>query len=159
LGSTLFLTITGAAAMVRAHTMSPEATRGMPMSSKTYVGSVTALPRYVGRTQGRGRTTYYYFRRRRSSILQCVRLPDEPGSVPFTTVYNAALKATSQEELMALRKRKQQRRSRWPPSPGAGALWLWANRKPITLAQATMVAELFGVSVDEITRGREIVSD
>ena len=60
---------------------------------------------------------------------------------------------------MALRKHKQQRRSRWPASPIAQALWLWANRKPITLEQATMVAKLFGVSVDEITRDREIVSE
>ena len=40
------------------------------MSSKTYVG-VTALPRYVIRTQTRG-GTYYYFRRKPFPI---VRLP------------------------------------------------------------------------------------
>ena len=115
----------------------------------------TGLPRYVIRTQTRGRT-YYYFRRRRSPIWQRVRLPDEPGSVPFASAYNAALKATK-EEFMALREHKQQRRSRWPP--GAQALWLWANRKPMTFEQATMAAKLFGVSVDEITRDREIVSE
>jgi hypothetical protein len=35
----------------------------------------------------------------------------------------------------------------------------WAKRQPITLAQANMVAKRFGVSVDEITRDREIVSE
>jgi hypothetical protein len=35
----------------------------------------------------------------------------------------------------------------------------WAKRQPITLAQANMVAKRFGVSVDEITRDREIVPE
>jgi hypothetical protein len=124
------------------------------MSSKTYVG-VTASPRYVFRTQTRGRT-YYYFRRRPFPI---VRLPNEPGSVPFTTAYNAALKATSQEEFAALRKYMQRQRSRRPDSPSTQAMLIWAERQPITLAQATLVAQRFGGSVDEITRDREIVSE
>ena len=123
------------------------------MSSKTYVG-VTALPRYVVRTQSRGRA-YYYFRRRPFPI---VRLPGEPGSVLFTDTYTAALGATNLEGFTALRKHMQEKRSRRPDSPITQALWLWANRKPITLEQATMAAKLFGVSVDEITRDREIVS-
>jgi hypothetical protein len=68
------------------------------MSSKTYVG-VTTSPRYVIRTQNRGRT-YYYFRRRPFPI---VRLPGEPGSVLFTDTYTAALRATNLEEFTALR--------------------------------------------------------
>jgi hypothetical protein len=124
------------------------------MSSKTYVG-VTTSPRYVIRTQNRGRT-YYYFRRRPFPI---VRLPGEPGSVLFTDTYTAALRATNLEEFTALRNYMQAHRARLPDSPGTQALWLWANRKPITLEQATMLAKWFGVSVDEITRDREIVSE
>ena len=124
------------------------------MSSKTYVG-VTAIPRYVIRTQNRG-CTYYYFRRRSFPI---VRLPGELGSVLFTNVYTAALRATNLEEFMALRKDMQKQRSRRPDSPLTQAVWSWANRKPITLEQATMAAKLFGVSVDEMTRDRELVSE
>jgi hypothetical protein len=113
------------------------------------------LPPYVIRSQSRGRT-YYYFRRKPFPI---VRLPGEPGSVLFTDTYTAALRATNLEGLAALRKHMRERRSRRPDSPFAEALWLWANRKPITVEQATMVANLFGVSVDEITRDREIVSE
>ena len=76
----------------------------------------------------------------------------------FTDTYTAALRATALEEFTALRKHMQKKRSRRPDSPITEAVWLWANRKPITLEQATMVAKLFGVSVDEITRDREIVS-
>jgi hypothetical protein len=118
----------------------------MQMSSKTDVG-VTALPRYVIRTQWRGHT-YYYFRRRPFPI---VRLPGEPGSVLFTDTYTAALRATNLEGFAALRKRMRERRSRRPDSPITEAVWLWANRKPFTLEQATMVAQLFAVCVDEIT--------
>ena len=82
------------------------------MSSKTYIG-VTALPRYVVRTQTRGRT-YYYFRRRRFPI---VRLPGEPGSVLFTDTYTAALRATDHEGFTALRKHMQEHRSRRPDAP------------------------------------------
>src|SRR5512132_2434475 len=71
--------------------------------SSTYVG-VTALPRYVIRTQTRGRT-YYYFRRR--PFLN-VRLPGELGSVLFTDTYTAALRATNLEEFTALRKHMQE---------------------------------------------------
>ena len=125
------------------------------MSSTTYVG-VTAF-RYVTRTRTKGRT-YYYFRRRSFPI---VRLPGEPGSVIFTTIYEAALEARTRDELTALRththmpKRRQRRKELH--SPSTNAIMLWASRKPITLEQATMVAKLFGVSVDEITRDREIV--
>jgi hypothetical protein len=124
------------------------------MSSKTYVG-VTALPRYVIRTQNRGRT-YYYFRRRPFPI---VRLPSEPGSMPFTTAYNSALKATGQEEFVALRKYMQRRRPRRPDSPITQAILIWAEQQPITLAQVTLLAQGFGVSIEDITRDREIVSE
>ena len=124
------------------------------MSSKTYVG-VTAFPRYVIRTQSRGRT-YYYFRRRSFPI---VRLPDEPGSVPFTTAYTAALRATNLEEFTALRKHMKKQRPRRPDSPNTQAILIWAERQPLTLAQATLVAQRFGVSVDEITGDREIVPE
>src|SRR5512132_3500076 len=122
--------------------------------SSTYVG-VTALPRYVIRTQTRGRT-YYYFRRRPFPI---VRLPDEPGSVLFTNTYTAALRATNLEEFTALRKHMQEQRSRRPDSPITEAVWLWATRTPITLAQATLVAQCLGTSIEDITRDREIVSE
>jgi hypothetical protein len=124
-------------------------------SSTTYDG-VTAF-HYVTRTRIKGRT-YYYFRRRSFPI---VRLPGEPGSVIFTTVYEAALEARTRDELMALRTHMPKRRQRREElhSPTTNAIMLWASRKPITLEQATMVAKLFGVSVDEITRDREIVSE
>ena len=134
------------------HTMSPETTRAMQMSSKTYVG-VTGLSRYVSRAQTRGRT-YYYFRRRPFPI---VRLPGEPGSVLFTDTYTAALRATNPEGFTALRKHMQEHRSR--RHAPTQALWLWANRKPITLEQATLVARRFGVRIEDITRNREIVSE
>ena len=124
------------------------------MSSKTYVG-VTALPRYVIRAQTRGRT-YYYFRRRPFSN---VRLPGEPGSAPFIDAYAAALKATTDEEFAALRKHMQEQRPHRRASPTAEAVFLWATRAPITLAQATLVAQCFGVSIEDVTRDREIVSE
>jgi hypothetical protein len=124
------------------------------MSRKTYVG-VTALPRYVTRTQTRGRT-YYYFRRRPFPI---VRLPGELGSALFTDTYTAALRATNLEGFTALRKHMQEQRSRRPDSPSTQAVWLWATRKPITLGQAALVAQRFGVSIEDITRDREIVSE
>jgi hypothetical protein len=124
------------------------------MSSKTYVG-VTALPRYVIRTQ-RGGRTYYYFRRRPFPI---VRLPGEPGSAFFTDTYTGALRATNLEGFTALRKHMQEQRSRRPDSPSTQAVWLWATRKPITLGQAALVAQRFGVSIEDITRDREIVSE
>jgi hypothetical protein len=124
------------------------------MSSKTYVG-VTALPRYVIRTQ-RGGRTYYYFRRRPFPI---VRLPGEPGSAFFTDTYTGALRATNLEGFTALRKHMQEQRSRRPDSPSTQAVWLWATRKPITLGQAALVAQRFGVSIEDITRDREMVSE
>jgi hypothetical protein len=45
------------------------------------------------------------------------------------------------------------------PSRGHTAIMHWAKRQPITLAQANMVAKRFGVSVDEITRDREIMPE
>jgi hypothetical protein len=68
------------------------------MSSKTYVG-VTALPRYVIRTQTGGRTYYYFCHK----PFPKVRLPGELGSVLFTDTYAAALRATNLEEFTALR--------------------------------------------------------
>jgi hypothetical protein len=126
----------------------------MQMSSKTYVG-VTGLSRYVTRTQTRDRT-YYYFRR---WPFPAVRLPGEPGSVLFTDAYTAALRATNLEGFMALRKQMQGQRPRSRPDAPTQALWLWANRKPITLEQATLVARRFGVSIEDIRRNREIVSE
>jgi hypothetical protein len=126
------------------------------MSGKTYVG-VTAFPRYVFRTQPRGRT-YYYFRRRPFPI---VRLPGEPGSVIFTTVYEAALEARTPDELVALRTHMEKHRPRSQElySPSTNAIMRWAKRQPITLAQANMLAKGFGVSVDEIARDCEIVPE
>ena len=123
------------------------------MSSKTYVG-VTAF-RFVTRTRSKGRT-YYYFRRRPFPI---VRLPGEPGSVIFTTVYEAALEARTRDELMALRTHMPKPRCQELLSPGANAIMLWASRKPITLEQATMLAKRFDVSIEDITRDREIVPE
>ena len=107
------------------------------------------------RTRNKGRT-YYYFRRRSFPI---VRLPGEPGSVLFTDTYTAALRATNLEGFTALRKHMQGQRSRRPDSPITQAVWLWATRKPITLGQAALVAQRFGVSIEDITRDREIVSE
>src|SRR4029450_4485787 len=89
------------------------------MSSKTYVG-VTALPRYVIRTQ-RGGRTYYYFRRRPFPI---VRLPGEPGSAFFTDTYTGALRATNLEGFTALRKHLQDQPARPPDSPSTQAVWV-----------------------------------
>jgi hypothetical protein len=122
------------------------------MQNTAYVG-VTRL-RYVQCTHEKGRT-YYYFRRRRFPI---VRLPGEPGSELFMTVYSSALAATSTEQFNALRSNmKQQRPRNVELSPFETAIMVWAEREPITLSQATMVAELFGVAIEEIVRGREVV--
>jgi len=122
------------------------------MPNTTYVG-VTRL-RYVQCTHDKGRP-YYYFRRRRFPI---VRLPGEPGSELFMTVYNSALAATSLEQFTALRSNMEQQRPRDVElSPLATAIMAWAERKPITLSQASMVAKRFGVDIEEIVRGREIV--
>ena len=88
-----------------------------------------------------------------------VRLPGEPGSVLFTDTYAAALRATNLEGFTALRKQMHEKRSCRFELPTTQAVWSWANRKQMTLEQATMVAKLFAVSVDEITRDREIVSE
>jgi hypothetical protein len=53
----------------------------------------------------------------------------------------------------------KKQRPRRPDSPNTQAILIWAERQPITLAQATLVAQRFGVSVDEITHDREIVSE
>jgi hypothetical protein len=42
-------------------------------------------------------------------------------------------------------------------SPLGTAIMAWAEREPITLSQATMVAKRFGVAIEEILRGREVV--
>jgi hypothetical protein len=124
------------------------------MQNTTYVG-VTRL-RYVQCTHDKGRQ-YYYFRRRRFPI---VRLPGEPGSELFMTVYNSALAATSREQFTALRSNMEQHRPRDVAlSPLATAVMAWAERKPITLAQATVVAELFGVAIEDVVRGHEVMDD
>jgi hypothetical protein len=125
------------------------------MQNTTYVG-VTRL-RYVQCTHDKGRP-YYYFRRRPFPI---VRLPGKPGSKLFTTVYNSALAATSREQFTALRSNllsnMKQYRPREARSPLETAVMAWAERKPITLSQATMVAKLFGATIEEILRGCEVV--
>ena len=122
------------------------------MQNTTYVG-VTRL-RYVQCTHDKGRP-YYYFRRRRFPI---VRLPGEPGSELFMTVYNSALAATNPEQFTALRSNMEQHRpENVELSPLATAILAWAEREPITLSQATMVAKRFGVAIEEIVRGREVV--
>jgi hypothetical protein len=104
-------------------------------------------------THEKGRQ-YYYFRRRHFPI---VRLPGEPGSELFMTVYNSALGAISPEQLAALRSNKQQQRPKIAVSPLTTAIMAWAEKKPITLAQATMLAERFGVAIEEVVRGHEVV--
>jgi hypothetical protein len=121
------------------------------MSQTTYVG-VTRL-RYVIRTQDKGRT-YYYFRRRSFPI---VRLPGEPGSELFTTVYKSALEASTSEHFAALRSNMKKQRPRTLDSPLTAAILAWANQGPITYSQASMVAKRFGVSIECIVRGREVV--
>ena len=124
------------------------------MNSTTYVG-ITHL-RFVIRTQGRGRT-YHYFRRR---PFPMVRLPDEPGSALFTTVYNAALQAKTHDEFLALRTSMQKQRpdNRELRSPWTAAIWAWAARR-LTLAQAAIVARRFGVTIEHIVRNCEIIED
>jgi len=74
------------------------------------------------------------------------------------TVYSSALAATSHEQFTALRANMEQYRPRDVElSPLATAILAWAERKPITLSQATMVAKRFGVAIEEIVRGREVV--
>ena len=104
------------------------------------------------RTHDKGRT-YHYFRRRSFPI---VRLPGDPGSELFNTVYESALKAKSREDFVALRSHMQKQESRRETTPLAEAIMVWASREPITFLQATMVAERFGVSIEEIMRGRQI---
>ena len=121
------------------------------MANTTYVG-VTRL-RYLQRTEDKGRT-YYYFRRRRFPI---VRLPGEPGSELFTTVYNSALAASTNQQFVALRSNMKQMRPRKVDSPLTTAILTWANQKPITYLQASMVAKRFGVSIEDVVRGRQVV--
>ena len=121
------------------------------MVDVAYVG-VTRL-RYVQRTKEKGRT-YYYFRRRPFPI---VRLPGKPGSALFTTVYKSALEASTCEQFAALRSNTTQPRPRRPDSPQTTAILKWANREPITFAQASMLAKFFGVSIEHVVRGRQVV--
>jgi hypothetical protein len=127
---------------------------GVAQMSKS-VG-VTGL-RYVQHRHEKGQT-YYYFRRRHFPM---VRLPGEPGSELFMAVYNSALKATTLKQFNALRSHMRQHQPRNPGlySPSRNAIMAWAKREPITLAQATMVAKLFGVPVEDIVRSSEIVDD
>jgi hypothetical protein len=52
---------------------------------------------------------------------------------------------------------EQQRPHNVALSPLATAILVWAEKKPITLSQATMVAKRFGIAIEEIVRGREVV--
>jgi len=70
----------------------------------------------------------------------------------------ATITATSAERLAALRSNMQQH-LRQEVSPLTTAIMTWAERKPITLSQAAMVAKRFGVAIEEIVRGREVVHD
>jgi hypothetical protein len=73
------------------------------------------------------------------------------------TVYNSALAATSREQFTALRSNmKQYRPQDVALSPLAAAIMAWAEREPITLSQATIVAKQFGVAIEEILRGCEL---
>ena len=125
------------------------------MSSTTYVG-ITRL-RFVLRAQDNGRT-YYSCRRR---PFPMVRLPGEPGSALFTTVYNAALQAKTHDEFLALRTNMQKQRLDNPElrSPCTEALWAWAVARRLTLAQAAIVARRFGVTIEHIVRNREIIDN
>jgi hypothetical protein len=125
------------------------------MSSKTYVG-ITRL-RFVIREQDKGRT-YYYFRRRPFPL---VRLPGEPGSTLFTTVYNAALQAKTHDEFLALRTNMQKQRLDDPTlhSPLTEAILAWAVARRLTLAQAAIVARHFSFTIEDIMRNREIIND
>src|SRR5215471_18184257 len=111
------------------------------MANPTYQG-VTRL-RYVQCTHEKGRE-YYYFRRRPFPI---VRLPGEPGSELFMTVYSSALAATCPEQFTALRSNMEQHQPQIAVSSLAATIMAWAEKKPITLAQATMLAKRFGVPV------------
>src|SRR5262245_45887349 len=93
------------------------------MSRTAYTGVNNRL-RFVIRTQDKGRT-YYYFRRRPFPI---VRLPGEPGSELFTTVYNSALEASTSEQFTALRSNMTQMSPRKPDSPLTTAILVWANK-------------------------------
>jgi hypothetical protein len=123
------------------------------MTQTTYVG--VNRPRYVVRTQDKGRT-YYYFRRRHFPI---VRLPGEPGSELFTTVYNSALEASTGEQFAALRSNMQQMSPRKVESPLTTAILTWANQGPITYSQANMVAQRFGVSIEHVLRGSQVADN
>jgi hypothetical protein len=74
------------------------------------------------------------------------------------TVYNSALAATSPEQLAGLRSNMQQQRRKIAVSPLATTIMEWAERKPITFAQAIMLAKKFSVPVEEIVRGRNVVN-
>jgi hypothetical protein len=124
------------------------------VKQSTYVG-ITGLPRFVIRIQDKGRT-YYYFRRRSFPLI---RLPGEPDSPLFTTAYKAALQASTPKEFIALGAEMQTQGPDNPKlrAPSTEAVMAWAERQPITRAQAMLIAERFGVSVEHITRDREIL--
>jgi hypothetical protein len=69
------------------------------------------------------------------------------------------LQASTREELIAL---QAEMRTRAPDNPAlraplTEAVMAWAEGRPITRAQAMLVAGQFGVSVEHITRNREIL--
>ncbi len=120
------------------------------------MSSTTTHLRFVIRTQDKGRT-YHYFRRR---PFPMVRLPGEPGSALFTTVYNAALQAKTHDEFLALRTNIQEQGpdNRELRSPCTEAILGWAARR-LTLAQAAIVARRFGVAIEHIVRNCEIIDN
>jgi len=114
-------------------------------------------PRFVKRIRNRHGRTYYYFRR---PPFPYIRLPGEPPSPLFTTAYNAALQASTREEFIALRAGMQtqtQTRDRPLSTPFTKAVMAWAGGRPITRAQAMLIAARFGVSVEYITPNHEIL--
>ena len=110
-------------------------------------------PRFVKRIRNKNGRTYYYFHR---PPFPHIRLPGQPPSPLFTTAYNAALQASTREEFIALRT-GMQTRNRALGAPFTKAVMAWAEGRPITRAQAMLIAARFGVSVEHITRNREIL--
>ena len=86
-----------------------------------------------------------------------MRLPGEPGSAEFIAAYKAALRATSIKQFHTLRERMQRQREHRKMSLTAKAILIWAERRPITLEQANLVARTLGCNVTDILRGRKIV--
>ena len=110
-------------------------------------------PRFVKRIRNRHGRTYYYFRR---PPFPHIRLPGEPASPLFITAYYAALQASTREEFIALRA-GMKAHNQALGAPFTKAVMAWAEGRPITRAQAMLIAARLGVSVEYITRNREIL--